>query len=163
MVALERRDADEPVARMLLGEYFASRELGFAHQDKVYTAVFPERATFTPPAGAFVVLFDDEGRARGCGGIRRIADGSRGIRYEVKHLYMKPDTRGRGWGRLLLEDLEERARNAQAAELVLDTHHSLEAAAGLYRSMGFAEIERFNENPNATRWYAKPLDASDSP
>ena len=44
-----------------------------------------------------------------------------------------------------------------AAELVLDTHHSLQAAAGLYASSGFVAIEPYNDNPNATRWYAKRL------
>ncbi|MFE1645457.1 GNAT family N-acetyltransferase [Microbacterium sp. P01] len=158
MVQVQRTDADAPDAHMLLAEYFEDRTIGFAAQDQVYTPVFPARATFTPPAGAFVVLRDDEGQARGCGGIRRIADGERGVRYEVKHLYLRPDTRGRGWGRLMLEDLERRAREWDARELVLDTHHSLEAAAGLYRTSGFVETERFNENPNATRWYSKALD-----
>ncbi|WP_438353314.1 GNAT family N-acetyltransferase [Microbacterium sp. CJ88] len=157
MVSLSAVAADSPVARELLAEYFGSRELGFADQGVVYTAVFPKAEVFTPPAGVFVVVGDDEGRPVGCGGIRRIADGLRGIRYEVKHLYLRPETRGRGWGRLLLDDLEQRAREWDAAELVLDTHHSLEAAAGLYAATGFVATEPFNDNPNATRWYAKEL------
>ena len=49
----------------------------------------------------------------GCGGIRRIEDGAHGPRYEVKHLYLRPETRGRGWGRLLLDDLERQARRVR--------------------------------------------------
>lgn len=157
MVALTPVPVDSLVAHELLEEYFRSRELGFAHQNVTYTAVFPGVEVFTAPAGVFVVVEDDDGKPVGCGGIRRIADGERGIRYEVKHLFLRPETRGRGWGRLLLDDLERRARDWDAAELVLDTHHSLEAAAGLYASAGFVATERFNDNPNATRWYAKPL------
>jgi GNAT superfamily N-acetyltransferase len=157
MVALSPVPVDSPVAHALLEEYFRSREIGFAHQDVVYTAVFPKAEVFTAPAGVFVVVEDDDGTPVGCGGIRRISDGERGIRYEVKHLYLRPETRGRGWGRLLLDDLQRRASEWGAAELVLDTHHSLEAAAGLYLSSGFVATERFNDNPNATRWYAKPL------
>jgi ribosomal protein S18 acetylase RimI-like enzyme len=157
MVSLQPLAVDDPRAHALLSEYFRSRELGFAHQNTVYTATFPDPSAFTPPAGVFVLLLDDDGADVGCGGIRRIADDEHGIRYEVKHLYLKPETRGRGWGRLLLSDLESRARAWDAAQLVLDTHHSLEAAAGLYRAAGFDEIERFNDNPNATRWYRKPL------
>ena len=93
----------------------------------------------------------------GCGGIRRIDDGPQGPRYEIKHLYLRPETRGRGWGRLLMEELEARARDLGAADLVLDTHHSLEAAAALYAATGFTGIERYNDNPNATRWYGKSL------
>lgn len=157
MVSLRAASVDEPASHQLLADYFHSRELGFAHQNTVYTTTFPDPAVFTPPAGVFVVVDDDGGEPVGCGGIRRIPDGPAGIRYEVKHLYLAPSTRGRGWGRLLLDDLEERARGFGATELVLDTHHSLEAAAGLYRSAGFVEIERFNDNPNASRWYGKPL------
>ncbi|WP_375384934.1 GNAT family N-acetyltransferase [uncultured Microbacterium sp.] len=157
MVSIQALAVDDPRAHALLAEYFRSRELGFVHQNAVYTATFPDPSIFTPPAGVFVVLVDDDEADVGCGGIRRIADDAGGIRYEVKHLYLRPQTRGRGWGRLLLDDLERRAREWDAAQLVLDTHHSLEAAAGLYRSAGFVETEPFNDNPNATRWYVKRL------
>jgi GNAT superfamily N-acetyltransferase len=157
VVSLRETPVDEPAAHELLAEYFQSREIGFAHQNVVYTITFPDPSAFTPPAGVFLVVLDDEGSPVGCGGIRRIADGDAGIRYEVKHIYLRPETRGRGWGRLLLDGLEDRARGWGAAELVLDTHHSLEAAAGLYLTSGFVEIARFNENPNATRWYGKTL------
>lgn len=157
MVSVSPVPVDSTVAHALLEEYFRSRELGFAHQNVVYTAVFPAVEVFTPPAGVFVVIEDDEGRAAGCGGIRRVPDGERGIRYEVKHLFLRPETRGRGWGRLLLDDLERRAREWGAAELVLDTHHSLEAAAALYASTGFVSTEPFNDNPNATVWLCKAL------
>ena len=54
-------------------------------------------------------------------------------------------------------DLERRARAFGAAELVLDTHHTLEAAGRLYEASGFVVIDPYNDNPNATRWYAKAL------
>ena len=123
MVAMEQTSADASIARELLTEYFHSREIGFAHQNVVYTTRFPDASAFEPPAGVFVVVRDDDGAAVGCGGIRRIDDGPQGPRYEVKHLYLRPETRGRGWGRLLMEELEARARDLGAAELVLDTHH----------------------------------------
>lgn len=155
MVSLSPTRTDDPRAHALLGEYFHMR--GETFPDRVYTPVFPEPAAFEPPAGIFLVVADDEGEDVGCGGIRRIADGPDGIRYEVKHLYLRPATRGRGWGRLLLEELESRARDWDAAELVLDTHHTLEAAGGLYARSGFTAIEPYNDNPNATRWYGKRL------
>lgn len=157
MASLRETSVDAPDARALLSEYFQSREIGFAHQNVVYTPVLPSPEAFTPPRGVFVIVEDDEAEPVGCGGIRRIADGPDGIRYEVKHLYLRPSTRGRGWGRMLLEGLEARARGWDAAELVLDTHHSLEAAAGLYATSGFTAVEPYNDNPNATRWYGKRL------
>jgi GNAT superfamily N-acetyltransferase len=157
VVTLRQSPVDAPDAHALLAEYFSSREIGFAHQNVVYTTRFPAPAAFEPPAGVFIVVDDDGGTPVGCGGIRLIDEGPNGPRYEVKHLYLRPETRGRGWGRLLLQELERRAVAFGAEELVLDTHHSLEAAGGLYASSGFAEVPPYNDNPNATRWYGKVL------
>ena len=156
MVTLVPLATDDPRARRLLTDYFAMRAEAFP-QGQTYRPVFPEASVFTPPAGVFFVAVDDDGRDVGCGGIRRIADGPDGPRYEVKHLYLDPSTRGRGWGRVLLEGLEAQAREWGAADLVLDTHHTLEAAGGLYARSGFTAIEPYNDNPNATRWYGKQL------
>ncbi len=155
---LRESRADAPEAHDLLAEYFRFREIGFAAQGVVYTAVFPDASAFIPPSGVFLIVEDDEGVPVGCGGIRRISDGPGGVRYEVKHLYLQPATRGRGWGRLLMDALEDHARGFGADELVLDTHHSLEAAGALYANTGFVAVERYNDNPNATRWYGKTLD-----
>ncbi|MEJ1231203.1 MAG: hypothetical protein WDM88_12040 [Galbitalea sp.] len=38
---------------------------------------------------------------------------------------------------------------------MLDTNASLTAAGSLYRSSGYAAIPPYNENPNATHWFAK--------
>ncbi|MFT4214009.1 MAG: GNAT family N-acetyltransferase [Microbacterium sp.] len=156
MVRLDPVAADEGRARTLLTEYFAMRGATFPTGQR-YRPAFPAKEVFDPPAGVFLVLVDDADGDVGCGGIRRIDDGPLGIRYEVKHLYLQPHTRGRGWGRLLLEDLERRSRAWGAAELVLDTHHTLTAAGGLYAASGFAAIAPYNDNPNATRWYGKAL------
>lgn len=156
MVALEPVDVADPRAQALLTEYFAMRGESFP-KGKTYRPVFPDAAVFTPPAGVFLILVDDDGVDAGCGGIRRIEDGPAGTRYELKHLYVAPSTRGRGWGRLVLAELEDRARALGAAELVLDTHHSLEAAGGLYARSGYTAIAPYNDNPNATRWYGKLL------
>lgn len=155
MASLRPSPVDAPDAHTLLAEYFTARAADFPGQ--AYRTTFPEPAAFVAPSGVFLVLDDDDGVAVGCGGIRIIAPGERGTRYEVKHLFMRPETRGRGWGRLILDALIAQAREWDAAELVLDTHHSLTAAAALYTRSGFVPIERYNDNPNATRWYAAAL------
>ncbi len=155
MPTISPAPVDSPDAHELLAEYFAMRVSTFPVH--TYTTVFPDPSVFEPPAGVFVVVRDEEGVGVGCGGIRRIDDGPVGVRYEVKHLYLRPLTRGGGWGRLLIEDLESRAIALGAGELVLDTHHTLEAAGRLYAAAGFEAIDPYNDNPNATRWYAKPI------
>jgi len=145
--ALERRDA-----------YFAERAAGFPVAQGEYRPTYPTTAAFTPPAGVFLLVVDDDG-VIGCGGVRRIEPNPDTLdtRYEVKHLWLTPPSRGRGAGRRLLEELEHRAVGFGAVELVLDTNASLEAAGGLYRSSGFTEIAPYNANPNATHWYGKRL------
>lgn len=147
--------SDSEAARAMLTEYFAARELGFL--DGTYRVVTPDPAVFVPPRGAFVLVEDEDGAIVGCGGLRRIADTDEGPRFEVKHLWLRPAARGRGWGRELLRELERRAVSFGAATLVLDTNASLQAAGGLYRSSGFVAVSPYNDNPNATDWYGKRL------
>ncbi len=156
MVTLDALPADDPRSRALLADYFAMRGEAFP-KGQQYRPVYPDAATFTPPAGVFLVVVDDDGHDVGCGGIRRIPDGDSGVRYEVKHLFLRPETRGRGWGRVLLAALEDQARAWGAAQIVLDTHHTLAAAGALYARSGYIPIDPYNDNPNATVWLGKAL------
>lgn len=145
---------DDERPRRLLEEYFTSRELGFAGAAG-YTIVPPDPARFTPPRGVFllVIATDLEPSEIGCGGVRSLSDG----RFELKHLWVQPRARGRGVGRALLAELERRAIELGADELVLDTNSTLEAADALYRSSGYIETPPYNDNPNATTWFSKPV------
>ena len=153
---------DEPAAHALLAEYFGARALSFPADQGEYRTVFPSPEQFVPPRGVFLVVEGEDlaGDAAdvGCGGIRRLDDAADGtVRYEVKHLWLQPHTRGSGLGRALLAELERRAREFGAAVVVLDTNESQEAAASLYRSSGYLEVPPYNSNANATNWFAKRL------
>ena len=161
----------DAAAQALLTAYFSERALSFPAQQGRYRPAFPSAEQFVPPAGAFLLLRDPvllrdpllrsdavADGFTGCGGIRRLDDGGLGaVRYEIKHLWLHPSTRGRGWGRALLVELERRARGFGATEVVLDTNASLTAAGALYASAGYVEIAPYNSNPNATTWYTKAL------
>ncbi len=153
MLTFRASAPDTPEARRIIDAYFALRAAEFPG---AYRPSYPDPALFVPPRGVFL-LAELDGAVVGCGGIRRIDDSDAGIRYEVKHLFLKPETRGQGGGRALLEELERQAQEWDAAELVLDTHHTLEAAGHLYARTGFESIAPYNDNPNATRWYRKTL------
>jgi ribosomal protein S18 acetylase RimI-like enzyme len=162
MVSWRENKTTDAAASELLDEYFASRAQGFSPEHGTYRVTRPDPEQFVPPRGVFLIVEGEnlagEPADVGCGGIRRIDDGPEGaVRYEVKHLWLRPHVRGLGYGRALLTELERRARGFGATELVLDTNSSLEAAGGLYRSAGFTTIEPYNDNPNATDWYAKAL------
>lgn len=139
---------ETPIADELLGEYFTSRELGMPG----YRTFRPDPALFVPPAGVFLVA-ERGGAPIGCGGVRMLAP----TRGEVKHLWVRPSARGTGLGRALLSELERRAAELGATEIVLDTNERLAAAQSLYRSSGYVDVEPYNDNPNATHWFRKKL------
>jgi GNAT superfamily N-acetyltransferase len=140
--------ADAAIADELLGEYFTSRELGMPS----YRTFRPDPALFVPPAGVFLVV-ELDGEAVGCGGVRMLSP----ARGEIKHVWLRPAARGTGLGRALLAELERRAADLGASEVVLDTNERLVAAQSLYRSSGYVDIEPYNDNPNATHWFRKAL------
>jgi len=141
----------DALAHELLTEYFSYRAESFPTPSG-YVTTYPVSEQFEPPRGVFL-LIEDAGRVLGCGGIRQLSSG----RFEVKHLWVRPQGRGAGLGRQLVAELERCAREWGASELVLDTNESLAAAGGLYRSSGFETCEPYNDNPNATTWYRKQL------
>lgn len=150
-------DVTSAEALTLLDAYFAERAAGFPVEQGEYRPTYPTAEQFTPPAGVFLMVEDDDDGVIGCGGVRRIQrrPETYEVRFEVKHLWLAPAARGKGAGRQLLAELERRAVEFGAQELVLDTNASLEAAGGLYRSTGYVDIEPYNANPNATNWYGK--------
>jgi GNAT superfamily N-acetyltransferase len=163
VVSFREASVDDPDAHALIAEYFELRAETFPTGD--YSPVFPKAANFTPPAGVFLIVVED-GEDVGCGGIKRLPVPEPGpvpelvegpVRYEIKHLWIQPRMQGRGLGRALLTELERRARDFGATEVVLDTNASLVAAGSMYRSGGYEEIEPYNDNPNATNWFRKKL------
>jgi len=94
-----------------------------------------EAAMFVEPDGVFLVV-REEGRAVACGGVCRF-DGTRG---ELKRMYVVPEARGRGLGRLLLVELEAEAQRLGYAGIVLETGDRQPEAIGLYASAGYERI-----------------------
>ncbi|WP_243063769.1 GNAT family N-acetyltransferase [Humibacter sp. RRB41] len=164
MLTFASARTDDPIAADLLTRYFTEREDTFPSAQGSYRVKLPDPSQFIGDRGDFVIVSLDAAAA-GCGGIRRIEDAADAsgrpiVRFEVKHLWLDPASRGHGTGRALLNELEGRAAALGARQLVLDTNESLTAAGGLYRSSGYRTVEPYNDNPNATHWYAKDVTAS---
>ena len=102
-----------------------------------------------PGNGVFLVA-RWEARPIGCGALRclREPDLVRALGAhvgEVKRMYVAPDVRGRGVGRVLLARLEEEARMLGLERLVLETGTRQATALALYRAAGFSEIPAYGE------------------
>jgi GNAT superfamily N-acetyltransferase len=163
MVSFADVAVTDATAHRMLADYFAERAETFPASQGAYRTTFPDPGQFVAPSGVFLLAYDEDGEG-GCGGIRelRVVDAEEGaavVRYEIKHLWVAPTHRRRGLGRAILSELEHRARGFGATEVVLDTNESLEAAGALYRTHGYEDIQPYNDNPNATNWFRKALDA----
>jgi GNAT superfamily N-acetyltransferase len=94
-----------------------------------------------------------DGVAVGCAGLRRLSAST----VEVKRMYVAPAARGHGVGRRLLAAVEDAGRRGGATTVRLDTRADLTEARGLYESVGYAAIPRYNDSRYAECWYQKRL------
>lgn len=72
---------------------------------------------------------------------------------ELKRMFVLPEYQGRGYGRLLLEYAIDYAREHQYNKMCLDTRKQFSAAQHLYRSSGFQETEKYNDNEHAELYF----------
>lgn len=129
--------ADGDALRELFREYFA-----WLGPEGWFTDVEAEVASL--PGGYDSILLARHGEEIfGCVALRPLEDGV----CEMKRLYVRPAGRGSGAGRALVEASVARARDLGYATMRLDTLPRMDAARALYLSLGFREIERYNENP----------------
>ncbi len=105
---------------------------------------------FSPPGGAYLVGFDEEGEAACGGGVKALGAGVA----EIKRFYVVPAFRGRGLARELLGALEDEARRLGHHTVRLDT---TTPTWPMYLSAGYREVGDYNENPHATVWGEKDL------
>ncbi|HEY8030059.1 MAG TPA: GNAT family N-acetyltransferase [Gaiellaceae bacterium] len=125
---------DLEVVRGLFREYAESLE-----DHKPYLVGFDEEVERLPDGYDVVLLAGGEG----CVALRRLDERA----CEMKRLYVRPSARGTGSGRALVAAAIEYARGRGYEVMRLDTLPRMAEAATLYRSFGFAEIERYNDNP----------------
>lgn len=96
---------------------------------------------FRPPAGRFYLAQYDNTVA-GVGCLKKLAEGVG----EVQRMYVLPAFRGKGIGRAIVDRLVADARLIGYRQLKLESLAFLHEAHSLYKSVGFREIERYNDN-----------------
>ena len=103
---------------------------------------------YAPPGGR-LLLAENDGVPAGCVALRAL-DGSR---CEMKRLFVRPATRGRGAGRALVARILDEAHALGYAEMVLDTLPTMAEAQHLYQAFGFRDIPQYCDNPIAGARY----------
>jgi ribosomal protein S18 acetylase RimI-like enzyme len=141
------------------GKQFVIGDAGPADAETVRT-LFREYAAWLGPEGWFTDLEAElaalpggyeallvarlDGEAVGCVALKPLP----GEACEMKRLYVRPEARGTGAGRALVEASIARALELGYAVMRLDTLPTMDAAQALYLSLGFRPIERYNDNPS---------------
>ena len=109
---------------------------------------------YAAPQGCLLLAFVD-GELAGCGGLRPLGDVDYANACEMKRLYVRRAFRRFGLGRLLTQALIDGAVQAGYSVMLLDTLDDMEAARGLYESLGFVEVPPYYFNPIPGAHYLK--------
>lgn len=150
-IVLEEVDPRGKAALFCLGEYYAELARRFEHGYDVSLARDPHAEDMIRPRGVFLVAMTG-GLPVGCAGLK-----GGGEIAEVKRLWVSPAVRGRGLARRLMAAVEDAAHGLSIPVLRLDTNSALAEAVHLYRSDGWTEIARFNDDPYPDAFFEKRL------
>ncbi len=158
-VRLAVTPGDYETAALLAREYVAQLPFVLDFQD--FDGELQRLDTeYGAPNGATFLACDGD-HPLGMAAVRRLSAGD----VELKRMYLRPEARGSGLGRMLSRHAIAAARRMGASRLVLDTVVSaMPAANRLYESSGFTDIAAYCHNPLPdARFMALDLVASSPP
>lgn len=136
-----KKDEDFVTGKLLFEEYAAALKVDLCFQN--FALELANLATiYAAPQGCLLLARTNQ-EWSGCVAIREQRAGT----CEMKRLYVKPQYRGLGLGRLLTEAVLVSAQRLGYSEIVLDTLPSMIEAQSLYASLGFREVEDYYPNP----------------
>jgi putative acetyltransferase len=135
-------------ARELFLEYEQSLgfSLCFQNFDKELAGLPGE---YAPPQGR-LLLAESQGQLAGCVALHELEQDI----CEMKRLYLRPQFRGKGLGRILAERIIAEASGIGYRRMRLDTVEPvMKDAVAMYRRLGFKDIEPYCRNPVAGAMY----------
>ncbi|MDP1601203.1 GNAT family N-acetyltransferase [Phenylobacterium sp.] len=141
----------------------AWRSLNEAWISKHFAIEAKDRAVLDDPKGKIldrgghIFMAERDGEVIGCVALIAMADGG----YEVAKMTVTEAARGTGLGRLLMQACIDKARADGAPRLYLETNSSLAPALGLYRAMGFVDLDPAMRPPSdyarCDVWMERPV------
>jgi GNAT superfamily N-acetyltransferase len=149
---LREEPATSPAARALFAEYLALVRERLGPEFEPEEAIFASERAFEEPRAGFFVLYA-RGRPVGCGGVRSLGPELA----EIKRMFVTAAARGRGHGRRLLAELEQRAAAAGARRVRLLSTEVLTEALALYESAGYAIVEAEEVGGRRDLWLEREL------
>lgn len=72
---------------------------------------------------------------------------------ELKRMFVLPEYQGKGYGKLLLNHAIDYVKEQQYKKICLDTRKQFSVAQHLYRSSGFRETDKYNDNERAELYF----------
>ena len=141
-IAQATSQADIEEARRLFKEYETALGISLCFQDfDQEVANLP--GDYAPPRGRLLLALEFD-QIMGCIALRPLGPTT----CEMKRLFVRPEYRARGLGRILVEAIIEEARAIGYTHMRLDTiADRMDRAVALYRSIGFVEIPPYRNNP----------------
>lgn len=152
MVSVTAEDPASEDARWCLSHYFAELAERFEERFEPGRTLPADAADLVPPAGAFLIARVG-GEPAGCGALKTHRPGVG----EIMRMWVDHAHRGLGIGARILDALEEQAVALGHRSVRLYTNRSLDEAKAMYRSRGYEEIPRYNDDPYANHWFEKRL------
>jgi GNAT superfamily N-acetyltransferase len=152
MVRIAPADPRHPHALAAKRRYFEELGVRFEEGYDPAAAIQVGDDDLVPPAGV-LLLATLHAAPVGCAIAKFHPDGTA----HAKRMWIADEVRGLGLGRRILAALEDAARANGARRVRLETHRSLHEAIGLYRSSGYREVERFNDEIYGHHFFEKDL------
>lgn len=152
-VLAARGPAEWRAAAQIVAEYVEALGVDLSFQAiEAELEALPDH--YAAPGGVMLLAWVD-GELAGCGGLRPLPEADYPNACEMRRLYVRKAFRRFGLGRLLAQALIDHGLRAGYSCMLLDTLDDMEAARGLYDSLGFEEIPPFYFNPLPGAHYLK--------
>jgi ribosomal protein S18 acetylase RimI-like enzyme len=145
LIGMPATPAELSAVRCLFEEYVKTLGVDLCFQNfEAELAGLP--GDYAAPRGALLTAKYSNQWA-GCCAIRPLDTTDYPNACEMKRLYVRPEFRSLGIGRLLAEASLDAARQANYSHVLLDTLTEMESARALYEDLGFVEIPPYYFNP----------------